>query len=150
MDFLRNLGETFNEAIDFVVEKNKKFSKVTSLKKQIKKEANSVVKSYITLGKHYYNELRDVPNRDMQKVCDSIDSAKKEIRRLKDKLEEVKNEVNLSEFEELITRDEPIEIEVISTTKGTESADFSELGEDGDDDSGLSSGKKKDNKSKEK
>lgn len=32
MDFLRNLGETFNEAIDFVVEKNKKFSKVTSLK----------------------------------------------------------------------------------------------------------------------
>ncbi len=149
MDFLRNLGETFNEAIDFVVEKNKKFSKVTSLKKQIKKEANSVVKSYITLGKHYYNELRDVPNRDMQKVCDSIDSAKKEIRRLKDKLEEVKNEVNLSEFEELITRDEPIEIEVISTTKGTESADFSELEEDGDD-SGLSSGKKKDNKSKEK
>lgn len=150
MDFLRNLGETFNEAIDFVVEKNKKFSKVTSLKKQIKKEANSVVKSYITLGKHYYNELRDVPNRDMQKVCDSIDCAKKEIRRLKDKLEEVKNEVNLSEFEELITRDEPIEIEVISTTKGTESAGFSELGEDSDDDSGLSSGKKKDNKSKEK
>lgn len=149
MDFLRNLGETFNEAIDFVVEKNKKFSKVTSLKKQIKKEANCVVKLYITLGKHYYNELRDVPNRDMQKVCDSIDSAKKEIRRLKDKLEEVKNEVNLSEFEELITRDEPIEIEVISTTKGTESADFSELEEDGDD-SGLSSGKKKDNKSKEK
>ncbi len=142
MDFLRNLGETFNEAIDFVVEKNKKFSKVTSLKKQIKKEANSVVKSYITLGKHYYNELRDVPNRDMQKVCDSIDCAKKEIRRLKDKLEEVKNEVNLSEFEELITRDEPIEIEVISTTKGTESADFSELEEDGDD-SSLSSGKKK-------
>lgn len=150
MDFLRNLGETFNEAIDFVVEKNKKFSKVTSLKKQIKKEANSVVKSYITLGKHYYNELRDVPNRDMQKVCDSIDCAKKEIRRLKDKLEEVKNEVNLSEFEELITRDEPIEIEVISTTKGTESAGFSELKEDGDDDSSLSSGKKKDNKSKEK
>lgn len=142
MDFLRNLGETFNEAIDFVVEKNKKFSKVTSLKKQIKKEANSVVKSYITLGKHYYNELRDVPNRDMQKVCDSIDCAKKEIRRLKDKLEEVKNEVNLSEFEELITRDEPIEIEVISTTKGTESADFSKLEEDGDD-SSLSSGKKK-------
>lgn len=150
MDFLRNLGETFNEAIDFVVEKNKKFSKVTSLKKQIKKEANSVVKSYITLGKHYYNELRDVPNRDMQKVCDSIDCAKKEIRRLKDKLEEVKNEVNLSEFEELITRDEPIEIEVISTTKGAESADFSGLSEDSDDDSSLSSGKRKDNKSKEK
>lgn len=145
MDFLRNLGETFNEAIDFVVEKNKKFSKVTSLKKQIKKEANSVVKAYITLGKHYYSELRDVPNRDMQKICDAIDCAKKEIRRLKDKLEEVKNEVNLSEFEELITKDEPIEIEVISTT--AEASDSSNL--NGDDDS-LGEGKKKNNKSQDK
>ena len=37
MDFLRNLGETFNGAVDFVIEKNRKFSKVTKLKKQIKK-----------------------------------------------------------------------------------------------------------------
>lgn len=145
MDFLRNLGETFNEAIDFVVEKNKKFSKVTSLKKQIKKEANIVAKAYITLGKHYYSELRDVPNRDMQKICDDIDCAKKEIRRLKDKLEEVKNEVNLSEFEELITKDEPIEIEVISTT--AETSDSSNLN---DDDDSLGESKKKNNKSQDK
>ena len=38
MDFLRNLGETFNGAVDFVIEKNRKFSKVTKLKKQIKKQ----------------------------------------------------------------------------------------------------------------
>lgn len=109
MDFLRNLGETFNGAVDFVIEKNRKFSKLTKIKKQIKKESNAVVKAYITLGKHYYNELRDVPNYDMQKLCDSIDNSKKEIKRLKDKLEEVKNEVDLSEFEEFVENDDQIE-----------------------------------------
>lgn len=111
MDFLKNLGETFNSAVDFVIEKNRKFSKVTKLKKQIKKESSSVIKSYIALGKHYYKELRDVPNYDMQKLCNSIDNAKKEIKRLKDKLEEVKNEVDLSEFEEFAENEDPIEVE---------------------------------------
>ncbi|MEI3541540.1 MAG: hypothetical protein V8P98_01870 [Acutalibacteraceae bacterium] len=115
MDFLRNLGETFNGAVDFVIEKNRKFSKVTKLKKQIKKESNAVVKAYITLGKHYYNELRDVPNYDMQKLCNSIDNSKQEIKRLKDKLEEVKNEVDLSDFEEFVEDSEPIEINLEET-----------------------------------
>ena len=124
MDFLRNLGETFNDAVDFVIEKNRKFSKVTKLKKQIKKESNAVVKAYITLGKHYYNELRDVPNYDMQKLCNSIDNSKKEIKRLKDKLEEVKNEVDLSEFEEFVEDDSPIEVEV--TLEETEAENLDE------------------------
>ena len=115
MDFLRNLGETFNGAVDYVIEKNRKFSKVTKLKKQIKKESNAVVKAYITLGKHYYNELRDVPNYDMQKLCNSIDNSKQEIKRLKDKLEEVKNEVDLSDFEEFVEDSEPIEINLEET-----------------------------------
>ena len=124
MDFLRNLGETFNDAVDFVIEKNRKFSKVTKLKKQIKKESNAVVKAYITLGKHYYNKLRDVPNYDMQKLCNSIDNSKKEIKRLKDKLEEVKNEVDLSEFEEFVEDDSPIEVEV--TLEETEAENLDE------------------------
>ena len=115
MDFLRNLGETFNGAVDFVIEKNRKFSKVTKLKKQIKKDSNAVVKAYITLGKHDYNELRDVPNYDMQKLCNSIDNSKQEIKRLKDKLEEVKNEVDLSDFEEFVEDSEPIEINLEET-----------------------------------
>ena len=115
MDFLRNLGETFNGAVDFVIEKNRKFSKVTKLIKQIKKESNAVVKAYITLGKHYYNELRDVPNYDMQKLCNSIDNSKQEIKRLKDKLGEVKNEVDLSDFEEFVEDSEPIEANLEET-----------------------------------
>lgn len=112
MEFLKNLGETFNDAVDFVIEKNRKFNKTTKIKKLIKKESNEIIKAYITLGKHYYNELRDVPNYDMQKVCNAIDASQKEIKRLKSKLEEVKNEVNLSEFEDFVEPEEPIEIEL--------------------------------------
>ena len=112
MEFLKNLGETFNDAVDFVVEKNRKFNKTTKIKKLIKKESNEIIKAYITLGKHYYNELHDVPNYDMQKVCNAIDVSQREIKRLKCKLEEVKNEVNLSEFEDFVESDEPIEIEL--------------------------------------
>ena len=112
MEFLKNLGETFNDAVDFVIEKNRKFNKTTKIKKLIKKESNEIIKAYITLGKHYYNELRDVPNYDMQKVCNAIDASQKELKRLKCKLEEVKNEVNLSEFEDFVELEEPIEIEL--------------------------------------
>lgn len=133
MDFLKNLGETFNGAIDFVIEKNRKFSKVASLKKQIKKESNEVVKSYIVLGKHYYNELRDVPNYDMQKICKAIDNYKQEIKRLKDKLEEVKNEVDLSNFEEFVQDEDPIVNNDIDLEE-TESTDLNKDLKDLDDD----------------
>lgn len=133
MDFLKNLGETFNGAIDFVIEKNRKFSKVASLKKQIKKESNEVVKSYIVLGKHYYNELRDVPNYDMQKICKAIDNYKQEIKRLKDKLEEVKNEVDLSNFEEFVQDEDPIVNNDIDLEE-TEATDLNKDLKDSDDD----------------
>ena len=106
---MKKLGSTFNGAIDLVVEKNRKFSKITQIKKLIKKESNSIIKAYITLGKHYYAELRDVPNYDMQKVCSQIEESNKEIKRLKKKLEEIKNEINLSDFAEMIAYDEPTE-----------------------------------------
>ncbi len=86
MKFLKNIGETVNGAIDFVVEKNRKFTKIAKIKSLIKKESDSILKDYITLGKHYYNDLRDVPDNDMKKVCDSIDTSKKEIAKLKEKL----------------------------------------------------------------
>lgn len=112
MEFLKSLGETVNGAVDFVIEKNRKFNKTAKIKKLIKKESNSIIKSYITLGKHYYNELRDVPNYDMQKICDNIDLSQKEIKRLQKKLEDVNNEVDLSKFEDFIDDEDPVEVEV--------------------------------------
>lgn len=114
MEFLKSLGETVNSAVDFVVEKNKKFTKITKIKRQIKKESNNIIKSYIKLGKHYYNELRDVPNYDMQNLCSSIDSSKSQIKKLQEKLVEVSNQGNLSNYNEFLKDEieEPIEVEI--------------------------------------
>lgn len=123
MEILKGLSETVSGAVDFVIEQNRKFNKVTRIKRLIKKESNSIIKSYITLGKHYYNELRDVPNHDMQKLCDYIDSSKKEIKKLQEKLSEVNNEVNLSDFEDFIEDEDPVKVEVTLTCDGASNVD---------------------------
>ena len=110
MDFLKNIGETVNSAVDFVVEKNKKFTKITRLKRLIKKESDSIIRAYITLGKHYYKDLKDVPDKEMQKVCSNIDASKLEIKKLKKRLIEVNSEQDYSKFRDLV-EDEPIDIE---------------------------------------
>lgn len=125
MEFLRNLGESVNSALDFVVEKNKKFNRINKIKKFIKKESNSIIKSYVKLGKHYYSELRDVPNYEMQNICNSIDNSKKEIKRLQEKLIEVNSEDSVCDFNELWD-EEPIEVESVLDQEN----DFIDLEED--------------------
>ena len=110
MDFLRNIGETVNSAVDFVVEKNRKFTKISKIKRLIKKESDTIIRSYITLGKHYYSDLKNVPNKDMQKVCSNIDLAKTEIKRLKKRLAEINTEQSYTKFRDLAD-DEPIDVE---------------------------------------
>ena len=105
MDFLKSIGEAVNSAVDFVAEKNRKFTKTNNLKRLIKKESDSIIRSYITLGKPYYNDLRDVPDKDMQKICDSIDKSKLEIKKLKRHLFEVNNEQDYSKFRDLVDDD---------------------------------------------
>ena len=105
MDFLKNIGETVNSALDYVVEKNRKFTKSAKIKRLIKKESNSIIKSYVTLGKHYYNDLRDVPDNEMKKICESIDESKKEIAKLKEKLVQINMEENFSGYRDLVDED---------------------------------------------
>ena len=70
------------------------------------------MKAYIKLGKHYYNELRDVPNYEMQNICTAIDNSKKEIKRLQEKLIEINSEDNVCDINEL-WEDEPVEVESV-------------------------------------
>ena len=111
MGFLKNFGETVNNAVDFVVEKNKKFTKISKLKRLIKKESDFIIRAYITLGKHYYSDLRNVPDKEMQKICNDIDLKKLEIKKLKRRLVEVNEEQNYNKYRDLVD-DEPIDIEL--------------------------------------
>lgn len=106
MGFLSNISETFSSAMDFIAEKKRKIAKVSKIKHYIKKETDAIIKGYITLGKHYYCELRGVPNKEMQRICSCIDSSRREVRRLKDKLEEVKNECNTRCYCEVLDEDD--------------------------------------------
>lgn len=105
MDFLKNIGETVNSALDYVVEKNRKFTKTAKIKRLIKKESNAIIKSYVTLGKHYYNDLRDVPDNEMKKICEDIDESKKEIAKLKEKLVQINMEENFSGYRDFVDED---------------------------------------------
>ena len=71
----------------------------------IKKESNAIIKSYVTLGKHYYNDLRDVPDNEMKKICEAIDESKKEIAKLKEKLVQINMEENFSGYRDLVDED---------------------------------------------
>ena len=42
MDFLKSIGEAVNSAVDFVAEKNRKFTKTNNLKRLIKKLQNKI------------------------------------------------------------------------------------------------------------
>lgn len=87
--FLSSISDAVNGTIDFIAEKKKKFVKTNRIKRYIKRETNTLIKGYIALGKHYYSELRDVPNKEMQRVCKLIDASRCEIKKLKNKLHEI-------------------------------------------------------------
>lgn len=106
MSILNGIGEAINGAIDFISEKKKKFVKTNRIKRYIKKETNNLIKSYIALGKHYYSELRDVPNNKMQHICNLIDSSKCEISRLKTKLEEINDNCDINCYCDVLNDDE--------------------------------------------
>ena len=102
MEFLKNLSESIENAVDFVVEKNKKFNKINKIKSKIKKESNNMVEFYIKLGEHYYQDLRDVPNQEMQDLCNKIDDVKLEIKNLQEKLIKITHQESLSDYKKFL------------------------------------------------
>ena len=91
MGIIKSISDYVNGAIEYMSEKKRRFDKISRIKRRIKQETSSVVKGYIVLGKHYYKELRGVPNKEMQRVCSTIDDNIREIEQLRCKLEEIKN-----------------------------------------------------------
>ena len=89
MGILSSISDAVNGTIDYIAEKKKKFIKTNRIKRYIKKETNALIRGYIALGKHYYSELRDVPNKEMQRVCKLIDASRCEIKKLKNRLHEI-------------------------------------------------------------
>ena len=126
MNIFRSIGETFNSVVDSISEKKRKFDKKNRIKRCIKQETVAMVKKYIKLGKYYYSELRNVPNKDMQRVCSDTDGCKCEIKRLKYKLEEVDNGCDIKCYCDSIDDDSDIYSENFCSECGAPCNEYSE------------------------
>ena len=126
VNIFRSIGETFNSVVDSISEKKRKFDKKNRIKNCIKQETVAMVKKYIKLGKYYYSELRNVPNKDMQRICSDIDSCKCEIKRLKYKLEEIDNGCDIKCYCGSIDNDSDVCSESFCSTCSTPCNEYSE------------------------
>lgn len=77
MRFLEVLGGAVTGALDFVIDKNKIQAQVNRLRLVMRNESQLMDKSYIALGKYYYNELREQrEHAENEKICQTIDKSK--------------------------------------------------------------------------
>lgn len=77
MRFLEVLGGAVTGALDFVIDKNKVQAQVNRLRLVMRNESQLMDKSYIALGKYYYNELREQQEHAAnEKICQTIDKSK--------------------------------------------------------------------------
>lgn len=91
MNILKNVTKSITDAVDYVVEKNKVNAKLNRLKIVMRHEAKILTKSYVKLGKYYYENLRDSANEENKALCESIDISLERLKKAQEKYTEYKN-----------------------------------------------------------
>lgn len=89
MDFLKSAASSVTKAVNFVVDKNRRSAMMNRLKIVIKNEKESQARSYIQLGKYYYQNLRDEQNDETEPLCSIIDNTGVRLKRAYEKLDEL-------------------------------------------------------------
>lgn len=89
MKVLSIISNAMADAVEYVVEKNRIQAQQNRLRMVMRNEAELMDKSYIMLGKYYYNNLRDTDSNEQNKLyCETIDKSsarmKKAVQRYKD------------------------------------------------------------------
>ena len=73
MNFFTNVTSNVTKAVDFVVEKNRKAALVNRIRIVIKNERENAARSYVSLGKYYFDNLRDAQNEETEALCKSVE-----------------------------------------------------------------------------
>ena len=89
MSILESVKGSVSGAINFVVDKNRKISLISKVKRVIHEEENRANQAYIALGKYYFHNLRDADNNETEFYCVEIDHAERRLQRAEMKLEEL-------------------------------------------------------------
>lgn len=88
--FLDKLSDTITIKSKEIVKKAKDMADVASLKSQINNQQDIVNRSYMILGKAYYNENKNAPSKDKEEIFQTIQTALEKIENLKLELEAIK------------------------------------------------------------
>lgn len=81
--------DSLSNAVEYVVEKNRKTAQINRLKLVIRSEERIAEKAYIALGKYYYHHLRDDMDLVTEPHCVAIDHASQRLDRAITRLEEL-------------------------------------------------------------
>jgi len=89
MNFFTNVTSNVTKAVDFVVEKNRKAALVNRIRIVIKNERENAARSYVSLGKYYFDNLRDAQNEETEALCKSVEVSNQRIKKAFQKLDEI-------------------------------------------------------------
>ena len=89
MEVFKNVADSVTKAVNFVVDKNRKAAMINRLKIVIRNEKEIEARSYIELGKYYYENLRDASNEKTEPLCAAVDNADRRLKRAFTKLDEM-------------------------------------------------------------
>ena len=91
-NILGAVGITISNAVEYVVDKNRKAAQISRLKSVIRSEERISEKAFAALGKYYYHHLRDENDPVTEPYCTTIDHSAQRMDRAITRLEELSME----------------------------------------------------------
>ena len=93
-NILGAVGITLSNAVEYVVDKNRKAAQISRLKSVIRSEERISEKAFAALGKYYYHHLRDENDPVTEPYCTTIDHSAQRMDRAITRLEELSMEAS--------------------------------------------------------
>lgn len=102
MKVLEIIGSAVSDAVEYVVEKNRIQAQQNRLRMVMRNEADLINRSYVALGKYYYENLRNKDDVEQnKKYCETIDKSSARMQKAVDRyrsLIEAQAKVNYDEY----------------------------------------------------
>lgn len=102
MKVLEIIGSAVSDAVEYVVEKNRIQAQQNRLRMVMRNEADLINRSYMALGKYYYENLRTADDVEQnKKYCETIDKSSARMQKAVERyrsLIEAQAKVNYEEY----------------------------------------------------
>ena len=89
--FFDKLSDVINNTADGITDKAKEISEISSLNGQIRSQEKMIERTYLDMGKKYYEAHKNDSSDPFLEDMDRITEAKNQIERLKNDIDNIKN-----------------------------------------------------------